>query len=56
MGEGEIVSLGLKTLSARKLSRARVCVSALPNDSIFSEFPGVIFHLRQSLFFSDNTL
>lgn len=43
MGEEEIISLGLKTVSVRKLSRARDCVSSLAHNSTFSEFPGVIF-------------
>lgn len=50
MDEGEIISLGLKTVFVRNLSRARNCVSALPYDSVFSEL-WCDFHLRQSLFF-----
>lgn len=39
------------SLNGRKLSRVRDCVSALPCDSMFSGFPGVIFTWGNYFFF-----
>ena len=51
VADGAIICLGLKIMSVLGKSWARGCVSALSSDSIFSEFPGVIFDPRQSLLF-----